>query len=132
MKKVLLGILALIYLSASTGATVHLHYCMGRLAEAGLFKQQQDTCSFCGMEKATDGKSCCNDEELVVKISDDQKTTVQSCFYFEQPFTDLNPVQNGFQLRFVELPDHKAPPSNNGPPRSPEVPGYLMNCHFRI
>ncbi|MBK6990321.1 MAG: hypothetical protein IPH34_00115 [Chitinophagaceae bacterium] len=36
MKKFITAILAVLYISTSTGAMVHMHYCMGQLADWGL------------------------------------------------------------------------------------------------
>jgi hypothetical protein len=51
MKKLFVAILAILYLSTSTGATLHVHYCMGRLAGWGLGHNNSKTCGKCGMEK---------------------------------------------------------------------------------
>ena len=60
MKKLLVTILALIYLGSSTGAMMHLHYCMGKLAETSFSKKNNATCNKCGM-KTTQKK---NDEQM--------------------------------------------------------------------
>jgi hypothetical protein len=40
MKKFITAILAVLYLGTSSGATIHMHYCMGKLAEWGLGHQK--------------------------------------------------------------------------------------------
>ncbi len=55
MKKVLTTILAFVYLSTSMGATIHLHYCMGKLASWGLIDHESKNCTKCGMVKKTSG-----------------------------------------------------------------------------
>lgn len=133
MRKFLFSILAILYLVASTGATMHMHYCMGRLADTGFFEQEGGHCSLCGMEKTGDeDNGCCNDKEETVKISIDQKFSTATIFHFEQPFSDLEPVFTGFQPRWLTITGDKEPPVSNAPPRSPEVAHYLMNCLFRI
>lgn len=133
MRKLLFSILAFIYMVATTGATMHMHYCMGRLADTGFFEEEGGHCSLCGMEKTgDDDNGCCNDEKETVKISIDQKYSPASVFYFDQLFTQLPAVFTGFQPQwFIEVGD-KVPPVSHAPPRSPQVPEYLMNCHFRI
>ena len=49
MKKVLAIILAFVYLTSSMGATVHLHYCMGKLASWSLIDHESKNCAECGM-----------------------------------------------------------------------------------
>lgn len=51
MKKFLVAILALLYLTTSTGATVHMHYCMGKLIDWGFTHSKKDSCENCGMSK---------------------------------------------------------------------------------
>ena len=53
MKKFLTSILAFLYLSTSMGATIHLHYCMGKLASWGLIDHERKNCAQCGMIKKT-------------------------------------------------------------------------------
>ncbi|MBK8522228.1 MAG: hypothetical protein IPL54_15650 [Chitinophagaceae bacterium] len=38
-EKFITAILAVLYLGTSSGATIHMHYCMGKLAEWGLGHQ---------------------------------------------------------------------------------------------
>lgn len=133
MKKLFISILSFLYLAASTGATLHLHYCMGRLADTGFFEQKGGHCSLCGMEKSGDADNgCCNDKAETVKISIDQKYSTASIFHFEQPFFLLEPVFTGLQPQLLAVAADKVSQVSNAPPRSPQVPQYLMNCHFRI
>jgi hypothetical protein len=74
MKKLLSAMLALLYLGTSVGATVELHYCMGRLVEWSLWHKDNSICSNCGMEKKHElTKGCCKDEYKQIKIDKDQK-----------------------------------------------------------
>ena len=133
MKRFLFTILAMLYLAASTGATMHMHYCMGRLADTGFFEQEGGHCSLCGMEKSSSGDNgCCTDQQEIIKISIDQQYSTASIFHFEQPFTLLEMVETGFQPQMLLVSADKVLPASNAPPRSPQVPAYLMNCLFRI
>jgi len=76
MKKILTTILAVLYIGTSTGASIHLHYCMGELAEWGLGDNTSITCSSCGMKQAEEkDNGCCRDEYKFIKNVQDQKTT---------------------------------------------------------
>ena len=78
MKKLLIVILSFLYLSASTGAAIHFHYCMGELAGWEFGQDQVTTCSNCGMDKSTSGNTgCCRDEQSFFKTTTDQKTEAQ-------------------------------------------------------
>ena len=75
MKKLLIAIFALLYISTSTGATLHIHYCMGKLADWGLGHNNSKTCGECGMEKSEEkDNGCCKDEHKFIKNDTDQKT----------------------------------------------------------
>ena len=75
MKKLFVAILALLYISTSSGAVVHLHYCMGKLAGWGFGDNKSKACGGCGMEK-TDEKDngCCKDEHKFLKTTQTKKS----------------------------------------------------------
>ena len=75
MKRLLTVMIAVCYLCICTGITVHIHYCMGRIVEASLWKQDDSHhCSHCGMIKKSSGNDCCKDEHKVLKKATDQLT----------------------------------------------------------
>ncbi len=74
MKKFITAILAVLYLGTSSGATIHMHYCMGKLADWGLSKNKSKTCPKCGMEKShKSDNGCCKDEHKFLKDDSAQK-----------------------------------------------------------
>jgi hypothetical protein len=81
MKKFVVLILALVYLSASVGATVHFHFCMNEYVGWSLSQDKDDKCGKCGMgEKDKDG--CCKDEHKHFKLkTDHQKTNATGFIY---------------------------------------------------
>lgn len=132
MKKILVTILAFLYLGSVTGATLHIHYCMGEMAGWGLWKENTSTCSRCGMDKnETDNNGCCKDEQKQVKADDDQKTpepVYKGFIKFQHP-------QYSFFITYREFFTHlttKQLPENHAPPRC--IPGMLhvFNCTFLI
>jgi hypothetical protein len=132
MKKFLTVIFALAYLTASTGATLHMHYCMGKLAAWGLGHTTSKTCDKCGMEKSGEkDKGCCKDEHKFVKNNTDQKTA-ETDFQLTQLIAVALPVS------FVEIPANDFPsvteenPISHAPPQSCSVAIYIRNCVFRI
>src|SRR5882724_8707940 len=95
MKKFLVTILALVYLTSSVGATLHLHYCMDKLVAWGLGHEKSDkkSCPNCRMSQSTtdkhcvkESKGCCKDTQKQVKLENDQKLTEVSN-YFAQTST---------------------------------------------
>lgn len=76
MKKCFLAILAIVYISTSVGANIHMHYCMGTLADWGLIHNESKQCSKCGMPKqGKKDNGCCKDEEKFFKNNNDQRST---------------------------------------------------------
>lgn len=69
MKKLLVLVIAVLYLSVTSGVMVNIHYCMGRIAEVNYGNDKQDNCGNCGM-KQKDG--CCKTEHKFIKSTPDQ------------------------------------------------------------
>ena len=68
MKKLVVAIVALLYISTSTGAPLYMHYCMGKLADWGFGDNNSKTCGKCGMEKSEQKENgCCKDEHTFLK-----------------------------------------------------------------
>ena len=132
MKKFAAAILAIFYLSTSTGANIHMHYCMGELADWGLGHNKSKTCGSCGMEKSSEkDNGCCKDEHKFVKNTTDQKI-VESSLQFTGIFG------NAIVPDYPELPSIKLSslaeenPVSNAPPRSSGVAVYILNGTFLI
>lgn len=132
MKKFLVLILSILYISTSSGAAINLHYCMGKLVDISLFSQHEDACPKCGMEKQETSKNnCCADEQKQLKAQDDQK--VVNTYVFNSLKIDA-----AIPVAFYELPEivinrrDVATPFGNAPPRSRSQEIYLLHCNFRI
>lgn len=133
MKKILLTILAVFYLGVSSGATVHFHYCMGKLVSWGLEKQSTGkVCEFCGMPKtAAKKKSCCKDTAQQAKVEKSQKVN-QAVYKFEQPATAI--VLPEFFVNYqLEIPVKITREAlSNAPPDGQQIPVFIKNCTYRI
>lgn len=132
MKKFVAAILAVLYLGTSTGATVHLHYCMGNLADWSLGNSEAKTCGNCGMEKSEEkDNGCCKDEHKFVKNDNDQKTAEEIVINFATHVIDL-PIVN-FSALDIPVPSvTEKHPVSHAPPRSNGVAVYIRNCTFII
>jgi len=138
MKRFLATILTLIYLSSSMGATLHLHYCMGKLIGWGLIDNDSKNCSFCGMLKipkpadcnvAKEG--CCRDEQKQLSTGQDQKQALAS-FKFSKLASDQSLFNQGGQSPILHLIPSIEFPNNNAPPLTEKVAIFIRNCNFRI
>ena len=134
VKKILVAIIAILYLGSSSGATLHLHYCMGELmgATVELGQQADKICDSCGMPKSqAAGKGCCKDEHKAIQLSKDQKAAaaymqlLQSAVAVEpQSYPDAAAVQ----LAQVVLTGALA----HAPPGTGQPPLFIRNCVFRV
>lgn len=132
MKKCLVTILALIYLSTSSGMILHMHYCMGKMVNWGLTQSHSKKCPRCGMERTAQEESgCCRDESRFVKNNTDQ---VQDDF--------ATPSIHAFAAPAVLYPivlierSNTTPvfnvPQTHAPPISAEPAIYKQICSFLI
>jgi len=138
MKKVLVSILAVIYLATSMGATVHLHYCMGRLVSWGLTDHLGKSCDFCGMQKMGSSgecvvgmKDCCHEVSKQIKNGQDQKTA-QEFFHLIKVMPAVAELPGRVWVDGPMLSPVLSLPVSHGPPLVSAVPVFLRNCTFRI
>lgn len=132
MKKILTAIVAVLYLFTSTGATLHLHYCMGELAQWNLGNQDAGVCPGCGMDKKeSEKKGCCKDEARFLKNTNDQKAVESAFQLLVITGTVLIPAYMVLpEVHISSLTEEK--PVSNPPPLNPGVAVYLLNRTFLI
>lgn len=68
MKKAATILFAFIYLQASVGVAINVHYCMGQLANAGVFVDSKG----CVCEDFEQEGDCCDDESYFYQLDDNQ------------------------------------------------------------
>ena len=120
------------------GATVHLHYCMGKLFSWSLTDKDSKNCGQCGMPKSSMGghctsfkDGCCKDKHAHVQLDKDQKAT-------EAAYKFLTPSFIGLPAATTTLPDLYVTsyvlghPTANAPPDPDKVPLFIRHCTFRI
>lgn len=132
MKKFIIGILAVLYIGASTGAAVNMHYCMGEFTNWGIWQLDSKTCSNCGMQKSNKkDNGCCKDEHKFIKSNIDQKTV-------ESSFELMGSIGSSLLTGYAELPSLRLAsiteqtPVSNAPPRSSSIAAYIVNRTFLI
>ena len=72
MKKIIFLIATMAYMFSTTGATVYVHHCMGKVVDWDFTKNDVDKCDTCSMEKDATN-DCCKDEVKVLKIEQADK-----------------------------------------------------------
>lgn len=68
LKKLATILLLILYTTGTIGATVHMHYCMGKLVSWGITNTTKAACGKCGMKQKTEQKGCCKDEHKTIKV----------------------------------------------------------------
>ena len=123
MKKLFTIILALVYLNASAGVMVHLHYCMDKIIGWNLDGKDKQ----CGMEKNGD---CCKHEQHFVKNIGDQKFEDLSIRLSQKDAVIIPMIfNNSYALhsrRFDRFQISHSPPIASG------IDILIHNCVFRI
>jgi hypothetical protein len=113
----------LVYLTLAVGVAKTTHYCMGREKHSSLFSftTKQCPCSVFAKEKM----SCCDDDQQIVKIEDDQS----SGHVLNSPVPDFTLIGELFSLVLsqpVVQESSYAVSEINIPP--PKVPRYQSLC----
>lgn len=128
MKKILVAILAFLYLGVSSGVAMEIHYCMGKKAGVEFYGKDDDKCGKCGMKEKKSG--CCNDEHKFYKLNDSHKN-VSNDLNFETPFVAIEQTFPAYDPAFVNdlLASNFA---NHSPPLYYRPSACIMNCIFRL
>ena len=132
MKRVFIIILSFLYMASVSGATVHMHYCMGKFMSASFTHEEEKVCGKCGMKKSAQKKGCCKDEHKTFKTTDHQlakatfdfKATSAPVFFITRFHAYLKPLYNN---RVTCSTKAHSPPSLWRP-----CPIYIEVHNFRI
>lgn len=117
---------------SATGATVHMHYCMGKFMGAAFSHDDDEMCGKCGMTKENN-KGCCKDIHKTIKTSDHQFTKASFDFSHQQVVAILPYNYNFYQAEAlasrytVNVARAHAPPS-----LWRTYPIYIQVRNFRI
>ncbi len=126
MKKLLVAILAIIYLGVSSGFAMTIHYCMGKVSSIDIFNHS-NKCGKCGMKTAT---GCCNEEFKIVKLSDSHKLIANDINIFS-PVAIVDNSKSIFDINIFSselISDF----NNYSPPVSKGISLNILYSVFRI
>lgn len=132
MKKLIVSVLAFLYISSSCEATVYLHYCMGKQVSFSFMPEHSGNCHKCGMKKTGGTKGCCKDEKKVLKSDPNQGL---SGLNFSTSLPKKSTYINSEYYSFSEpvaISKVRVNTPTYGPPGDHPVPFYLMNCLLLI
>jgi hypothetical protein len=129
VKRIAVLLLLVLYGFTTIGATIHLHYCMGKYAGWSLWHtDKNEKCGKCGMNGKKDG--CCHDKHKQVKLkAEHQKTeTTQYNQILDGPGL-LTPVAS---FLFAKTGITQQFQIRKTPPAIPQKRLYILNCFFLI
>lgn len=130
MKRALLTLLAIFYLSVSSGATVHFHYCMGKLVKWSLTQPKKDNCELCGMsKKGVKKNACCKNDYKQAKI-DTSKKAAQTVYQFNPPVVLTSSIFGYSSALVVSTETLNKAVYGNAPPEKECVPIFIRNCTY--
>jgi hypothetical protein len=126
MKKFLVILLLMVYGVSSSGATLHLHFCCGKLDKVDLVPVEKKSC---GKDHKGISKSCCNDQQVQLKIHSDYRATeaVKNFFKtvsFTPPLFSLSTATRRLEQQAIWQWYHPPTPSTN--------PLYILHSVYRI
>jgi hypothetical protein len=124
MKRILVTILSILYMASATGATVHIHYCMGKFMGVSLIHKDGDRCGKCGMKKAGQKMGCCKDEHKTFKTGDHQ--LAKASFDFSHQITPVHLTAYSFYPKPVYASCVNKTAQANAPP------SYWRTCRIYI
>jgi hypothetical protein len=129
MKKILVAILLVTYTFAASGASVDLHYCMGKLIGWDFDYSAKNDCSKCGMQTKPD-KGCCDNKQIQSKVDKDQQAVYNSI--------SLTNDHLAIAAHYTILDDviiHSKTITHysiHAPPLIRSNPICILNCTFRV
>lgn len=131
MKKLFATFLAILYISVSSGATLHFQYCMGQFVKVTLLPDNKKKCEACGMAKLKKShKDCCKDKHQHLQIEKDQKHS-----RYTGPICSFSGSKSvGTQYHVPDFLAYVITKFSNGnePPIVNNTPVFIRNCNFRI
>lgn len=115
MKKFLVTILALVYLTSTVGATLRLDCCLENLVKAGWSKGSKD----------------CKADHKQAKLGHEQKSSdnqIRVAKIFPATINTNFPVYSFYRIAALT----EAYPVNNAPPHQAVIPLFILYCIYRI
>ncbi len=126
MKSWVAILLCCLYLTAFTGVTVTVHYCMDSVASVRFDKPYKNKeCQSCETKK----KACCEDRQASLKTAEQHEAAAQMAS-FENGFVAF--TNNRYQPILLLFHSFHFSCKNKSINFSPPVPLYQAQCVYRI
>jgi hypothetical protein len=125
MKRLVAGIMALVYVFTTTGFVADTHYCMGKIASVEIDHFSKAYCNSCN-----DNKSCCRHEVKLYKLNVEHKQTTAN-FSVKVPSPIFSIVSAYYHPSLLSTRINKAA-QTKAPPLISSNTLFLLNCVFRV
>ena len=124
MKRLTAILLALIYISTTSGIVINTHYCMGEVSAIGWGANESSKCATCGMEN----EGCCHDDLQVLKLNENHHFNT---VHFEIPVFESISIHQQEQENSKFLAEIQQGKIRNHSPPLP-VSLHILHCVYRI
>jgi len=126
MKKFLVILLLLTYGFSSTGMTVNLHYCCGKLKKVDWAPPKEKDC---GSQHKMGSKPCCETKQITSKQKGEQEQA--QCFAKQvKPLSDF--IRPSSELTIEKPISRRLSPVAFAPPPLALPPLFILHCVYRI
>ena len=125
LKRSVVIVLAMLYLTTVSGFALNLHYCFNRLAAVKI-AAPANSC----VKLQSSKMKCCKDQKIEIKIKDAHQNN--SPLHWSQFFPIALPVSAFVIFTPAVQNQVVADITERGPPNAPGIPLFLRNCIFRI
>lgn len=126
MKKFLVTILALVYLTSTLGATMRLDCCMEKLVSFGL-----NTTSVNVHEDDKESNGCSKDDHKKARLGHEQKRSNNYIRIAKIAAAAVGTSFPDYSFHYASSLT-EAYPVNNAPPQATKAPLFIFNCIYRI
>lgn len=126
LKKLLVILMVMVYGLSATGATLHIHFCCGKLDRVSFSTEHKKDCP----KKVKSITKCCSSKQLELKVKADQEPAAK-WLALQQVQIAIPQVTMQWVMPLAGM--QVLLPFANGPPiGSASVPLFIQYCVFRI
>ena len=127
-KKFIIAILLIVYGVSSSGTTLYIHYCCGKLDKIDFSTSSNKNCPFASQSF---GKGCCDCKQVQIKIKSDHQPEY-SAKNISKPISTNHILISATEIVSNTLPFSILSYSLTSPPFRENISLYKLNCVYLI
>ena len=127
MKKFIISIVAVLYITISSGIVFNVHYCLGKISSVKIDLLANNLCG-CGSKK--ESKGCCKTEHKFIKIEDNHQASFIDVV-FQSPVQKIPSIYNFINTPLIQKNEVNTF-NTHSPPLLSKRYSYIRNCIFLI